>query len=214
MPTPSRARARGTRRGRARARCSTASISRCEATRSAPSAPCGRPAITRSRDAGDGLLPLRQRRDRRTLRAAPPSSRPRAHRRLGRAPRERHASARRERSRDSLRLDAPVAVVSRHGPRGRSRPARDHSGTSRWPAGSRPSSTCRRCTRAIDDATRAFTPDIVLISAGFDSLRDDPLGGFTLEIEHIERLTRMLVERASTLVQRPRRQRARGRLRP
>jgi acetoin utilization deacetylase AcuC-like enzyme len=53
-------------------------------------------------------------------------------------------------------------------------------------------------TRAVDDATRAFTPDIVLISAGFDSLRDDPLGNFTLEIEHVERLTRMLVERASS----------------
>jgi acetoin utilization deacetylase AcuC-like enzyme len=51
-------------------------------------------------------------------------------------------------------------------------------------------------TRAIDDATRGFTPDVVLISAGFDSLRGDPLGGFTLEIEHIEALTRLLVERA------------------
>jgi acetoin utilization deacetylase AcuC-like enzyme len=52
-------------------------------------------------------------------------------------------------------------------------------------------------TRAVDDATRAFTPDIVLISAGFDSLRGDPLGGFTLEIEHVELLTRWLVERAT-----------------
>jgi acetoin utilization deacetylase AcuC-like enzyme len=53
-------------------------------------------------------------------------------------------------------------------------------------------------TRAIDDATRTFTPDIVLISAGFDSLRDDPLGGFTLEIDHVEVLTRLLVERATS----------------
>ena len=52
-------------------------------------------------------------------------------------------------------------------------------------------------TRAIDDATRGFTPDLVLISAGFDSLRGDPLGGFTLEIEHIVGLTRFLVERAN-----------------
>jgi acetoin utilization deacetylase AcuC-like enzyme len=51
-------------------------------------------------------------------------------------------------------------------------------------------------TQAIDDATRGFTPDIVLISAGFDSLRGDPLGGFTLEIEHFAGLTRLLVERA------------------
>lgn len=52
-------------------------------------------------------------------------------------------------------------------------------------------------TRAIDDATRGFTPDIVLISAGFDSLRGDPLGGFTLEVEHFEGLTRLLVDRAN-----------------
>lgn len=51
-------------------------------------------------------------------------------------------------------------------------------------------------TKAIDDATRGFTPDLVLISAGFDSLRGDPLGGFTLEIEHIAAMTRQLVERA------------------
>ncbi|MGQ0715087.1 MAG: histone deacetylase family protein [Gemmatimonadaceae bacterium] len=50
--------------------------------------------------------------------------------------------------------------------------------------------------RGIDDATRDFIPDIVLISAGFDSLHGDPLGGFTLEIEHVETLTRLLVERA------------------
>jgi acetoin utilization deacetylase AcuC-like enzyme len=51
---------------------------------------------------------------------------------------------------------------------------------------------------AVDAATRGFTPDLVLISAGFDSLRGDPLGGFTLEYEHVERLTRMVVERAAS----------------
>lgn len=52
-------------------------------------------------------------------------------------------------------------------------------------------------TKAIDDATRGFRPDLVLISAGFDSLRGDPLGGFTLEIVHIAAMTRLLVERAN-----------------
>src|SRR4051812_17018561 len=33
---------------------------------------------------------------------------------------------------------------------------------------------------AIDAATVAFTPDLVMISAGFDSLKGDPLGAFTL----------------------------------
>jgi acetoin utilization deacetylase AcuC-like enzyme len=50
--------------------------------------------------------------------------------------------------------------------------------------------------RGIEAATTNFTPDLVLISAGFDSLRGDPLGGFTLEPEHIAHLTRFLVERA------------------
>jgi acetoin utilization deacetylase AcuC-like enzyme len=50
--------------------------------------------------------------------------------------------------------------------------------------------------RGVDAATTGFTPDLVLISAGFDSMLGDPLGGFTLEYEHFEQLTRFLVERA------------------
>lgn len=51
---------------------------------------------------------------------------------------------------------------------------------------------------AVDDATRGFTPDLVLISAGFDSLRGDPLGGFTLEIAHVGQLTSEVVDRAKS----------------
>ena len=50
---------------------------------------------------------------------------------------------------------------------------------------------------AVDAATEGWTPDIVLISAGFDSLQGDPLGGFTLEMEDVSRLTREMVSRAS-----------------
>jgi len=49
---------------------------------------------------------------------------------------------------------------------------------------------------AVDAATVGFTPDLLLISAGFDSLAGDPLGGFTLEMDDVERLTRELVSRA------------------
>jgi acetoin utilization deacetylase AcuC-like enzyme len=49
---------------------------------------------------------------------------------------------------------------------------------------------------AVDDVTRTYTPDLVLISAGFDSLRGDPLGGFTMEMEDVEHLTREVVSRA------------------
>ena len=51
---------------------------------------------------------------------------------------------------------------------------------------------------AVDEATRNFTPGLVIISAGFDCLAGDPLGEFTLEIEHITQLTRWLLERAGT----------------
>jgi acetoin utilization deacetylase AcuC-like enzyme len=52
--------------------------------------------------------------------------------------------------------------------------------------------------QAVDRATEGFCPDLVLLSAGFDSLRDDPLGGFTLEAEDFDSLTRQLVDRATT----------------
>ena len=50
----------------------------------------------------------------------------------------------------------------------------------------------------VDSATRGFTPDLVLISAGFDCLAGDPLGGFTLELEHVDLLTRAMTERAAS----------------
>lgn len=49
---------------------------------------------------------------------------------------------------------------------------------------------------AVEDATRDFTPSLVMVSAGFDCLAGDPLGQFTLEIEHISQLTTWLVDRA------------------
>ncbi|HTQ42907.1 MAG TPA: histone deacetylase, partial [Polyangiaceae bacterium] len=49
---------------------------------------------------------------------------------------------------------------------------------------------------AVDRATMGFTPDLVIISAGFDSLAGDPLGGFTMELDDVARLTREMVSRA------------------
>ena len=49
---------------------------------------------------------------------------------------------------------------------------------------------------AVDAAARDFTPELLFISAGFDSLAGDPLGAFTLELEHVTALTRAMVERA------------------
>jgi acetoin utilization deacetylase AcuC-like enzyme len=47
---------------------------------------------------------------------------------------------------------------------------------------------------AITAATTDWEPDIVLVSAGFDAMARDPLGGFTLEPEHYADLTRRLQE--------------------
>jgi acetoin utilization deacetylase AcuC-like enzyme len=52
--------------------------------------------------------------------------------------------------------------------------------------------------QGIDAATKGFIPDIILISAGFDSLAGDPLGGFTLELDDFDQLTRSIISRAES----------------
>ncbi len=42
---------------------------------------------------------------------------------------------------------------------------------------------------AVAEATTDWQPDLVIVSAGFDSMAGDPLGGFTLEPEHYGDLT-------------------------
>lgn len=48
---------------------------------------------------------------------------------------------------------------------------------------------------AVDKATAGWTPDLVLLSAGFDCLAGDPLGAFTLTNSEIDLLTRELASR-------------------
>ena len=49
---------------------------------------------------------------------------------------------------------------------------------------------------AVDRAVDGFTPDLVVHSAGFDALRGDPLGGFTLEPEDYGAITAEVARRA------------------
>ena len=53
------------------------------------------------------------------------------------------------------------------------------------------------CERAYDAVAwpilRAFKPDVMLISAGFDAYKDDPLAGMRLEAECFGRLTAQAV---------------------
>jgi acetoin utilization deacetylase AcuC-like enzyme len=51
---------------------------------------------------------------------------------------------------------------------------------------------------AVERASRGFTPDLVLISAGFDCLAGDPLGGFTFEPEDLASLTTWIVQLAES----------------
>ncbi|HWA56814.1 MAG TPA: histone deacetylase [Gemmatimonadales bacterium] len=48
---------------------------------------------------------------------------------------------------------------------------------------------------AVVSATDRWSPEVVFLSAGYDAMRGDPLGGFTLEPEHYATLTRRLRER-------------------
>jgi acetoin utilization deacetylase AcuC-like enzyme len=50
----------------------------------------------------------------------------------------------------------------------------------------------------VDAALEDWTPDILLISAGFDSLAGDPLGEFTLEPDDITQWTEVLRQRMGT----------------
>jgi acetoin utilization deacetylase AcuC-like enzyme len=49
---------------------------------------------------------------------------------------------------------------------------------------------------AVDAATADATPDLVILSAGFDCLAGDPLGAFTLTLDDVTTMTRAIVARA------------------
>jgi acetoin utilization deacetylase AcuC-like enzyme len=50
---------------------------------------------------------------------------------------------------------------------------------------------------AVDAALAEFTPELVLVSAGFDVLRGDPLGGLHLEPADLHAATRHLMDRSA-----------------
>lgn len=62
-----------------------------------------------------------------------------------------------------------------------------------FPAGSGRAEIFAACEKQLRPAMAQFQPELVLISAGFDSRRDDPLGQFTLEDDDFADLTRMIM---------------------
>lgn len=63
--------------------------------------------------------------------------------------------------------------------------------------GLRPMEYLRALEEGLTRATLDWTPDLVLVSAGFDCLAGDPLGGFTLRLEDVDTLTRIVTERSA-----------------
>lgn len=63
------------------------------------------------------------------------------------------------------------------------------------PAGLPPGDYVEGLWSAVGQALAEWPADLVLISAGFDAMRGDPLGGFTLEPAHYATLTLRLRER-------------------
>lgn len=62
------------------------------------------------------------------------------------------------------------------------------------PAGTGPQRWHAALDDALSRAAEAFAPDLVLVSAGYDGLADDPLGGFELQVEDFHRATRRVLE--------------------
>lgn len=62
------------------------------------------------------------------------------------------------------------------------------------PPGLAPGTYVEDLWSAVEQATRGWPPDLVIVSAGFDAMAGDPLGGFTLEPEHYAELTTRLRE--------------------
>lgn len=65
-----------------------------------------------------------------------------------------------------------------------------------FPAETNPKRIVESLSEALEEIVPAFKPNLIIISAGFDGHRDDPLGGWLMEEAHFAQLTRTIVEQA------------------
>ena len=116
--------------------------------------------------------------------------------RLGRAPRQRHQRDLPRVARGAVREHPPVPVLSGHRAAVRRRRGGGR-GLLDQPAGARPGAGedvfCGLVEHVVLPAARAFDPDLVLVSAGYDAHRDDPVGGCALETSSFAELTRQVL---------------------
>ncbi len=165
---------------------------------------------------GDGVLPAQQRRHR--GRGGPARRRGAgAHRRLGRPPRQRDAGDLRGARRRPLHVGAPVSVLSGHG-RGRGdrrrRGKRRDGQLSACPAGRTTPTTAPCSTICSCPVGRAFAPELIIVSAGFDAHERDPLAEMRVTERGFAAMTSALAELAERDLRRQAGAAARGGLRP
>ncbi len=67
------------------------------------------------------------------------------------------------------------------------------------PAGLPPLEYLSAFEQVFERALTDFVPDLILLSTGFDCLAHDPIGGFTLEMEHVDQLTRFVCDAADSV---------------
>jgi acetoin utilization deacetylase AcuC-like enzyme len=67
-----------------------------------------------------------------------------------------------------------------------------------FPAFTQPHMIVDAVKDSMEKILPAFQPDFIIISAGFDGHRDDPLGGWMLEETHFAELTRIMLNHADT----------------
>ena len=140
-----------------------------------------------------GLLPVQQRGGHR--RGPGRSGRAGRDRRLRRAPRQRHPGHLLRRPAGALRVAARVAAVPRHrrARRGRGRRRCGHDLNFPLPGGHRRRRVPAGPRRARGPGLERFAPTWLLLSAGFDAHRADPLTGLGLSAGDFADLTARLV---------------------
>ena len=149
----------------------------------------------------DGLLPVQQRRDRRTTRHRFLGHRARADRRLGHPSRQRHPGDVLGRSAGRILFDPSLAVLSRHGRRRRDgrRPG-NLAQRSIWPVeyGTPRKDYLDRFADNLEKFAAKMKPQLVFINAGYDTHRLDPVGDLGLETEDYIPLTNHVLDVAAT----------------
>lgn len=65
-----------------------------------------------------------------------------------------------------------------------------------FPAGTQPKEILDAVQAALDEISASFAPEFIIISAGFDGHRGDPLGNWLLEDQDFRTLTRMVLDMA------------------